>query len=59
MTVIVSKPAIDIGIVTTSKIEVPAKVIREGVTIAIVTDPDGNWVELLENSRMGQVNQND
>lgn len=33
-----------------SKIVVPAKVIREGVTIAIVEDPDGNWVELLENS---------
>lgn len=33
-----------------SKIVVPAKVIREGITIAIVTDPDGNWVELLENS---------
>jgi catechol 2,3-dioxygenase-like lactoylglutathione lyase family enzyme len=24
------------------------KVIREGVTIAMVEDPDGNWVELLE-----------
>lgn len=33
-----------------SKIVVPAKVIREGVTIAIVADPDGNWVELLEQS---------
>ena len=32
------------------KTVVPAKVIREGVTIAIVADPDGNWVELLENS---------
>lgn len=31
------------------KIVVPAKVIRPGVTIAIVTDPDGNWVELLQN----------
>ena len=29
---------------------VPAKVIREGITIAIVADPDGNWVELLESS---------
>jgi len=29
-------------------IVVPKKVIREGVTIAIVEDPDGNWVELLE-----------
>ena len=28
---------------------VPAKVIREGITIAIVADPDGNWVELLQN----------
>jgi hypothetical protein len=27
---------------------VPAKVVREGVTIAIIADPDGNWVELLE-----------
>jgi len=26
------------------------KTIREGVAIAIVADPDGNWVELLENS---------
>lgn len=24
------------------------KVIREGVTIAMVEDPDGNWLELLE-----------
>lgn len=31
-------------------IVVPAKVIRKGVRISIVTDPDGNWVELLENS---------
>ncbi|MSR11028.1 MAG: VOC family protein [Gammaproteobacteria bacterium] len=31
-----------------SKIVVPAKVIRPGVTIAIIADPDGNWVELLE-----------
>ena len=32
------------------KVVVPAKVIREGITIAIVADPDGNWVELLESS---------
>ena len=32
------------------KIVVPAKTIREGVTIAIVADPDGNWVELLNNA---------
>ena len=32
------------------KIPVPAKTIRPGVTIAMVEDPDGNWVELLENS---------
>jgi glyoxylase I family protein len=32
------------------KIVVPVKTIREGVAIAIVADPDGNWVELLENS---------
>ncbi len=24
--------------------------IREGVTVAMVEDPDGNWVELLQNS---------
>ncbi len=28
---------------------VPLKEIRPGVTIAIVEDPDGNWVELLQN----------
>lgn len=33
-----------------AKVVVPAKVVREGVTIAIVADPDGNWVELLETS---------
>ena len=27
---------------------VPPKVIRPGVTIAMVVDPDGNWVELLQ-----------
>ena len=32
------------------KVVVPATVIREGITIAIVADPDGNWVELLESS---------
>ena len=32
------------------KIVVPSKTIRPGVTIAIVADPDGNWVELLNNS---------
>lgn len=31
------------------KVVMPAKTIREGITIAIVADPDGNWVELLEN----------
>lgn len=30
------------------KVVVPPKVIRPGVTIAIVADPDGNWVELLQ-----------
>ena len=30
------------------KIILGPKVIREGVTIAMVEDPDGNWVELLE-----------
>ena len=33
-----------------AKIVVPAKVVREGITIAIIADPDGNWVELLEMS---------
>ncbi|PCH61901.1 MAG: extradiol dioxygenase [SAR86 cluster bacterium] len=32
------------------KIIVASKVVRPGVTIAIVADPDGNWLELLENS---------
>lgn len=32
------------------KIPVPPKVIRPGVTIAMVADPDGNWVELLESA---------
>ncbi len=32
------------------KIPVPAKVIRPGVTIAMLEDPDGNWLELLQNS---------
>ena len=32
------------------KIVVPMKEIRTGITIAIVADPDGNWVELLNNS---------
>ena len=32
------------------KVPVPPKVIRPGVAIAMVEDPDGNWVELLENS---------
>ncbi len=31
-------------------IAVPVKTIRPGVAIAMVVDPDGNWVELLENS---------
>jgi len=33
-----------------AKIIVAAKVVRPGITIAIIADPDGNWVELLENS---------
>ncbi|MFT4863363.1 MAG: glyoxylase I family protein, partial [Pseudohongiellaceae bacterium] len=33
-----------------SKIVVPAKEVRPGITIAIIADPDGNWVELLENN---------
>ena len=32
------------------KVVVPVKEIRTGITIAIVADPDGNWVELLNNS---------
>lgn len=30
------------------KIVVPVKTIRPGVSIAIVKDPDGNWLELLQ-----------
>lgn len=33
-----------------AEVMVPIKTIREGVTIAIVADPDGNWVELLHNA---------
>jgi glyoxylase I family protein len=29
-------------------IVVPAKEVRPGITIAIIADPDGNWVELLQ-----------
>ena len=32
------------------KVVVPVKEIRSGITIAIVADPDGNWVELLNNA---------
>ena len=32
------------------KVVVPVKEIRTGITIAIVADPDGNWVELLNNA---------
>lgn len=32
------------------RIMAPAREIRPGVSIAIVADPDGNWVEFLENS---------
>ena len=32
------------------KIVVPMKEIRTGITIAIVADPDGNWVELLNDA---------
>ncbi|MDP6415333.1 MAG: hypothetical protein QGG54_09990 [Gammaproteobacteria bacterium] len=31
------------------KVVVPVKEIRTGITIAIVEDSDGNWVELLQN----------
>lgn len=31
-----------------SKIVVGAKEVRPGTTIAIIADPDGNWVELLQ-----------
>lgn len=30
------------------KIAVPTTTIRPGVTISIIEDPDGNWVELLQ-----------
>ena len=32
------------------QVVVPAREIRPGISIAIVADPDGNWVEFLENS---------
>ena len=32
------------------EVVMPVKTIREGIAIAIIADPDGNWVELLENS---------
>ena len=32
------------------EVAMPVKTIRPGVTIAMLVDPDGNWVELLENS---------
>ena len=32
------------------RVVVPPREIRQGVSIAIVADPDGNWVEFLENS---------
>lgn len=31
---------------------VPIKTIRPGVSIAIVKDPDGNWLELLQNTSL-------
>ena len=31
------------------KVKVPVTEIRPGVTIAMVEDPDGNWVEFLQN----------
>ena len=31
-----------------AKIVVAAKEVRPGITIAIISDPDGNWVELLQ-----------
>ena len=30
------------------RVVVPATEVRPGVTIAIVEDPDGNWVEFLQ-----------
>jgi len=30
------------------EVVVPIKTIRPGVTIAMVADPDGNWVEFIE-----------
>ena len=32
------------------KVAVPETEIRPGVTIAMVEDPDGNWVEFLSNA---------
>ena len=31
------------------KIRIPVSEIRPGITIAMVEDPDGNWVEFLQN----------
>ncbi len=32
-----------------SEVVVPVKQVRPGITIAIIADPDGNWLELLQN----------
>ena len=31
-----------------AKVVVPPRAIREGISISIVEDPDGNWVEFLQ-----------
>ena len=31
------------------KVVIPIREVRPGVTIGMVEDPDGNWVEFVEN----------
>lgn len=33
------------------RVAVPPKTIRPGITIAMIEDPDGNWVELLQHTQ--------
>lgn len=44
------KACVDKAEAAGSQIIVSAKEVRPGITIAIIADPDGNWVELLENA---------
>lgn len=42
------KDCVDRAEAAGSTVVVAAKEVRPGITIAIIADPDGNWVELLE-----------